>query len=253
MSETATAPADAAKAIDISRMSHGELFVHVWNNEIRPAFNEKAKRDAERRVDAFAETTVTLCGEEVRMMTPRDLFVLDACENPLVSGGIPDEADCARFVWTLHASNNGRDTFANRFRKGRIIQRIMSRPDLAETVAEIEEYVDRMLLDQTDESEKQKTPEEIEQAKAERKQPNTHFISPLLINVASDIGHCDPMTGKLLGDTPLPRLIQYARDIQKSKGNADADGDRLTERLQRKCMERVNAIIAERAKTAQTS
>ena len=102
-------------AIDISRMNHGELFRHIWNTEIVPNYNDKAKRDAERRVDAFAETTVTVCGEEIRMMTPRDLFVLDACENPLVSGGFPVEEDCARFIWQLHASNDGTNSFSNRF------------------------------------------------------------------------------------------------------------------------------------------
>lgn len=236
---------------DTSQMGHQELFAHLWNTEIVPRYNEQAKRDEERRVDAFAETTLTVCGEELRMMTPRDLFVLDACENPLVSGGLPDESDCARFIWTLHASNDGSGGFVNRFRKGRIFQRIMSRPDLAQTVAEIEEYVDRMLLDQSD-REEEKTPEQIEQAKTERKQPNTHFISPLLMNVAADIGHCDPMTGALLGNTPLPRLIQYARDIQKAKGNSSADGDRLVERLRQKCMDMVNATIANRAKVSHT-
>ncbi len=225
-------------------MDHGELFQHLWNTEVVPQFNGRAEMEAQRRVDAFAEATLTVCGEELRMMTPRDLFVLDALENPLVSGGLPDERHCAAFIWQLHADNDGTDGFLNRFRRGRVMQRILLRPDVAMTVAEIEEYVDRMLLD-SGPSDLIAKPKE-EEAKQDRKPANTHFISPLLMNVAADIGHIDPMSGKLLGDTPLPRLLQYARDIQKMKNKGGADENQLVDALRMKLMERVNEIILAR-------
>lgn len=232
-------------------MDHGELFQHLWNTEVVPQYNDRAEREAERRVDAFAEATLTVCGEELRMMTPRDLFVLDALENPLVSGGVPDERHCAAFIWKLHASNDGTDGFRNRFRRGRVIQRILLRPDVAMTVAEIEEYVDRMLLDSgaVDPMTKRKN----EETKQERKPANTHFISPLLMNVAADIGHIDPMGGKLLGDTPLPRLLQYARDIEKMKNRGGVDENKLVDNLRMTLMERVNEIILARRNAPPTT
>jgi hypothetical protein len=241
---------EPAATVDTSRMNHGELFQHIWNTEIVPNYNERAKQATERRVDAFAETTITVCGEELRMMTPQDLFILDACENPLVAGGLPVEEDCARFIWQLHRDNDGTTGIFNRFRRGRIFQRIMSRADVAETVAEIEEYVDRMLLDNGDDLEPKKTAEEAEKEKSEKKPPNTHFISPLLMNVAADIGHCDPMTGQLLGNTPIPRLLQYARDIRKLRGDDNAKGDKLISLLEQKCMNKVNETIAARNASA---
>jgi hypothetical protein len=239
--------------VDTSKMNHGELFQHIWNTEIVPTYNEKSKLDAERRVDAFAETTITVCGEEIRMMTARDLFVLDACENPLVAGGLPVEEDCARFIWQLHPSNDGTHGFFNRFRRGRIFQRITTRPDVAQTVAEIEEYVDRMLLETPeDEEDRKKRLEADGENKPAKKPANTHFISPLLMNVAADIGHCDPMTGALLGDTPLPRLLQYARDIRKMKGADSERENRFIDTLQMKCMDKVNAMVAARNVKPQT-
>lgn len=240
---------DAAPALpahvapDISRMDHAELFQHLWNTEIVPEHNERIKRESERRADAFADTTLTVCGEELRMMTARDLYILDALENPLVSGGLPKEIDCAKFIWLLHAENDGTASLRNRFRRGRILTRVVNRADVAETVAEIEEFIDRMMIDTEGAAPDSKDGNGGKET--EKKPPNTHFISSLLMRIASEIGDRDPMSGQLLGDTPLPRLLQYGRDLDKLRGN-DSGKYGSIDSIRVNLMDRVNTIIMAR-------
>jgi hypothetical protein len=70
----------------------------------------------------------------------------------------------------------------------------------------------------------------------------TYFLAPLLVEVASDIGHLDPMSGQLLAHTPLPRLLQYRREIQEKTDPQKTYTE--TDSLRNRCMDRVNQLNA---------
>jgi hypothetical protein len=194
----------------------------------------------ERQTDALLDHPIMLCGEPVRQMWAEDMLTLDALENPFISGSSDGVAliDCAAFIWQLAEENDHTASLWNLWRRGRFIRRI-ARLDLEETCKAIVAYVDRMLMEEKDP--KLPAPEE-KKPDTFAKPPRTHFLVPLLVNLAGDIGHQDPMSGRLLAHTPLPRLIQYSRAIDEKKGGPKSYGE--IDSLRNQCMDKVNQLIA---------
>lgn len=231
-------------------LTPAELFEAVWHAEFEPLIAEKRRRVEETITEGMLDISLTLCGESVRQMTPHDMLHLDAMGNVFIGGsadGMVHFVDCAGFIWQLHTANNQTNSIANLYRRERLIRRL-ARRDLNPMIKEILGYVDRMLM----ESASSRPPEDsAPESVLKRHEPKTHFLAPLIVAVAADIGHLDPMSGQLLAQTPLPRLKQYQRAAQESKGEGkvytEIDG------LRNRCIERVNQIAAEHRAAASAS
>lgn len=214
-------------------------FDEVWAAEFEPAYREHRRRAAEHRTEAFLDVALDLCGEEVRQMTPHDMLHLDALGNPFIAGA-PDGTvhflDCAGLIWQLHVDNTHTASLANLWRRSRVLRRLAS-IDIAVVVPAIIAYVDRMLLDPA----KAPAPASADST-ALSPEPKTHFLAGLLVNLSSDLGHIDPMSGLLLAQTPLPRLLQYSAAIaserQSERIRDEADS------LRNRCLARMNDLNA---------
>lgn len=220
--------------------SPGQIFDHLWATKYAPEIAAVARREGERRTDAFADgVTYTVCGEEIRLMTPRDLLLLDGFENAFVCARTPDERDIVQFLWDLNATNDGTRSWANRWRKGRCAGRLSCRDDFDADVSEIYGYLSRLWLD-----EPAGEAADMDGQSRARRPATTYCLAPLLVNVAGTLGATDPMSGLLLADTPIPRLLQYQRAAMERKTGEEEAGS--FDSFRSRCMEEVNQITAER-------
>ena len=212
-------------------MGPAQLFNHLWTTKYAAAIASRMELEAQRKAESFVDTALTVCGEEIRLMTPRDLLYLDGFENPFVTNKrLPDPIDCAFFIWTLSVKN--RAGLLNS-RRQRAVYKNIARRDVAINVGEIEEYCSRVFID---------VPPSAPKETSERKPPGVYFLAGLLANLASDMGSIDPMSGELLADTPIPRLLQYVKSVRMHK---DANEEDVTEfdSARNRCMEEVNLIM----------
>ena len=88
----------------------------LWADKYAKRFAEEHAREEARREQAFLDIPATVVGEEIRMMTPVDLLILNGVESPFVCGA-PDTAspgDVALFVWMLHVENTKQDSWISR-------------------------------------------------------------------------------------------------------------------------------------------
>ncbi len=226
---------------DVSMMGHGELFGFLWHTKYAPAIAEKMAKENERRADAFADgVTFTVCGEELRLMTPRDMLMLDGFENAFMCSNVPTLADLTFFLWTLSTQNDGARSWRNAWRKGRLAQRVAQRSGwFDDDVSEVYHYMDRLWLEEPADE-----PPGLDGKKVERKPSGVYCLAPLMVNVAGTIGAVDPMSGSLLADVPIPRLLQYQRSALERKTGETAATSFDSARSQ--CLEEVNNIMAER-------
>lgn len=212
-------------------------FDEVWSAEFAPAVRARVAAISARRSDAFSDSTLTVCGEEIRQMSPSDLLILDGFSCPFVCGAPAsaiDFADVAFFLWQLHQDN--RPGWLTAFRRGRMLGRLR-RLDLAACIAEISDYCERMFADFTPAA-----AGDLEQpAAALQPLPTVHFLAPLLVSVAREIGHIDPLSGALISESPLPRLVQY----QKAAAPNPDEKDDLAG-LRSQCLARLNELNSAR-------
>lgn len=217
-------------------MSIDEIFHEVWHREFLPEIAARRRRENELRTEAFLEVPLTLCGEQVRQMTPADMLHLDALENPFISGaadGLVDVLDCASFLWQLSVHNNQTSSLANLWRRRKCVQRVGAR-ELLPMAREIQAFVDRMLMHEPVHG------QEPARASPLAGEPKTYFLAPLLVTLSAHFGHVDPMSGQLLSFTPLPRLMQYLRAVQEENGTKTYTE---FESARNRCMDRVNQIV----------
>ena len=236
------------QAIDpLAHMGHAELFHHLLNSKYVPAFMEKQRYESQRRMHAFADdVSITVCGEELRLMTPHDLHLLDREENAFVCAKEPTLQDLQWFLWCLSIQNDGTASLRNNWRRGRLYARVEALPDALEAFSDVYEYLERLWLEDPPETGKDGAGE----AKKKKDPPSVYCLAPLMVNVAMALNgsSVDPMSGKLLGHTPIPRLLQYQRcGIEAKTGEREATA---FDSLKSKCLEEVNQIIAERNKKA---
>lgn len=228
---------------NIDAMNPGELFGFLMATKYVPAYQETARKESERRSDAFADgVTYTVCGEEIRLMTPRDLLMLDGFGNAFVCAGEPKDGDVRRFLWQLHTHNDGTNSWRMRIRKGRFEARMDGRTSVDDDASDIYDYMDRLWPD-TPADPFTKPPDGVQDTRA-GKPMSVHWLAPLMVNVAGAIGPIDPVSGKLLGDTPLPRLLQYQREAIERKTGEESGTS--FDSLRSRCLEEVNIIMAER-------
>ena len=207
------------------------LMEHLWATKYLPAIQQEIAEEQSKRADAFYDkATLTVLGEELRLMTPHDFVFLDGMGSPFIIGGAePTIVDVIRFIWTMHVDNDGTMSIRNSFRRGRVFSRI-TRNYTDRATLEVFEYIDRIFIDLPTGDGKESGP------------PANHLMAPLLVKVAAIIGPIDPMNGRSLGDTPIPRLIQYRRAAEQNKGEKQygvVDSRRVH------CVDEVNRIMAE--------
>lgn len=222
-----------------STLSPEELFHAVWREEFEPVIAEKRRLRTEQQTEAFLDTTLTLCGEEVRQMTPSDLLTLDALGNPYVAGGETEFSDGLALIWELSPLNNHTASFSNLWRRARLRHRLECVP-LPVLHAEVVAYVARMFASSVDDSYRA---DDSNAEAAFAPELKTHFLSPLLVGLCATMGPTDPLSGELLAHVPLPRLLQYKATMAESAGEKQYNE---TDSLRNRCIERTSQIMAER-------
>ncbi len=232
----------AAGLPDLSMMGVAELYSFLWATKYAPAAAEVIAKENERRTDAFSDAaTFKVCGEDIRLMTPRDMLMLDGFENAFMASNVPTSEDLAFFLWTLSVLNDGSRSWRNSWRRGRAFQRVALRAEFFDDdVSEVYHYMDRLWLEEPAEP----AADIASQQKPERKPSGVYCLAPLMVNVAGTLGAVDPMSGRLLADVPIPRLLQYQRAASERKtGEAAATS---FDSAKSKCLEEANAIVAAR-------
>jgi hypothetical protein len=231
-------------------------FEQVWAAEFAPQVAAARRVQTERRTEAFLEITHTVCGEELRQMTPADLLHLDALANPYVCGGLINvltPLDSAALIWQLAAQNTHESTLANLWRRTRLLRRL-AKIHHDEQITALLDYVARQFADLPGaEPDSQISDPQISDSSPSSPfapEPPTYFLAPLLLRIAAEIGPTDPMTGALLSHTPLARLAQYQRTIDDR--HATEKQYTATDSLRNRCMDRVNQLNAA-ARQAQTT
>lgn len=219
-------------------------FDEVWQREFEPQAVAIRQRAVEHRTEAMLDVALTLCGEEVRQMTPHDMLHLDALGNPFIAGspdGTVHFVDCVGFIWELHTANNHTNSVRNLWRRQRLVRRLAQQP-LGAVVDAIIAFVDRMML-----VESRPARPSAEDPNGDRvlraQEPKTHFLAQLIASVAAEIGHIDPMSGQILAHTPIPRLKQYQMAADENKGGAKHYTE--IDSLRNRCIERLNQLHAE--------
>ncbi len=229
-------------------MGPGELFGFLWHTKYAPEIAATLAAENERRADAFADgVTFTVCGEELRLMTPRDMLRLDGFENAFMTSEVPTLEDLQFFLWTLNVLNDGSRSLRNHWRKGRAEQRVRERATwFEEDASEVYCYMDRLWLEAPADE-----PPGADGKQTQKKPAGVYCLAPLMVNVAGVIGAIDPMSGMLLADTPIPRLLQYQRSaIERKTGEAAATS---FDSARSRCLEEVNNIMAARRAKPESS
>lgn len=211
-------------------------FDQVWASDFAPLMRAAQSRKVAQRSEAFLDVPLTVAGEELRQMTVTDLLMLDGFGSPFVMatpGGGVEADEIEFFLWQLHVTNHHTGGLFNAYRRGKMLGRVR-KLDYGKITEEIWTYCERMFAELGEASE-----DAAESGKSEglKPQPRSYFLAPLLVSVAAEIGHCDPMSGALLSHTPLPRLLQYRAAFSTQKTSDDG-----FKKLRIQCADRVNQI-----------
>lgn len=189
----------------------------LWAAKYAQRHAEERAREEARREQAFLDVPAIIAGEPLRMMTPRDLLLLNGADSPFVCTGEPEAGDVAMFFWVLHEDNDGTQSWLNRRRRAQMIKRLAPR-SFDELVAALREYVDEVFQDAP----------AGDVGKEEKRPLGTCFLAPLVVSLALETGWSQ---NEILG-TPLPRLFQYSKAIRaRAQGKEFTDfspSDRLT-------------------------
>ncbi len=193
----------------------------IWAEQFAARFAEERRSEDERRKVAFLDMTYTVCGEELRCMTARDVLILDGLENPFVAGGQIHPAHIPQFIWLLSADNDRSRPLRSAFKKGRMIARVR-KLDYGQAHREVSAFVETMFLD---------SPTGKAKEDGDSRGLQTCFLAPLLVRLSGEMGAIDPASGLPLIESPLPRLFQYLKTLRaKSEGKEFCDtspSDRL--------------------------
>jgi hypothetical protein len=176
----------------------------LWQTKYAPRFSELRAQEEARREQAFLAVTVTVCGEELRAMTARDLLMLNGINSPFVCPTEVGAVELAMFLWMLNVNNDGTQSWFNLRRRAKMFRRI-GPINFDDAVQECHAYVEGVFQDAPKGS-----------TRAEGKRPlGTCFLVPLVMRIAKETG----WDRDAILETPLAQLFQYLKYIQ-----ADAQG-----------------------------
>jgi len=201
----------------------------LWSDKYAALHAAAEAEEAARRAEDFLDVTRTLCGIEVRALTPRDLLHLDYAASPFIRGGEIGGEHIAQFLWQI-AEPQPRRWWAERK-----FFRHCGDLDYAEAVAAVRAYLDRTFADSP------------RGGGGGGKPIGTSFVAPLIVRIAAGI---PSLTPPAIMDTAIAQLFQYQKilaieEAQKAGGRvreySPADG------LLAECLDEANRLNAQEA------
>jgi hypothetical protein len=180
----------------------------LWQEIYAPKWAALREREQALREQAFIDWESVVLGERIRQITLGDMLMLQGAGNPFIAGGgIPEAADVVQFLWLLHVENRG-----NLFRRGWHLGRMKARILLttsADPLATCREAIRAYLADVFQDAPKGSGPE---------KRPlGVCFMASILTRLSGAIGTVDPATGKPWASTPMARIFQYIKAINREE------------------------------------
>lgn len=206
-----SAPADNPQSTNhIPRLSPDAF----WNAHIRPLYEAELAREQQFQDEAFADTTLTVAGFELRAMSAYDLLLLHGCGSPFVTGGPITPAHIAQFI-SLLVEPAPRSWFQRR----RFFARVRELPYRA-TCAAIEEYLNRMFISSGLSRGHERQRVEDSEAHSAPALPMS-FLTPLVLGIAAETGWPE----REILSMRLDKLFQYRREIaRRHTGEAGLPG-----------------------------
>lgn len=191
----------------------------LWATKYAARFAEERAKEESHREEAFLNITLTVCGEELRMMTPQDFLILNGIESPFVCAVEPEPADVIIFLWQLHSANDGSHSWFNLRRRKKMIRRV-AMLNFEQAVADCRRYIEKAFQD---------APRGRERSGDAISKPiGTCFLVPLIMRIAKETGWAKDA----ILATPLPQLFQFVKHLNaEALGNEFVDfapSDRIT-------------------------
>lgn len=201
----------------------------LWSEKYAALAAAAEAEEASRRAEDFIEASRTVCGCELRQVTPRDLLLLDYARSPFVVGGDITPGAIAQFLWQMLAEQPQGWLSRRRF------FRHCAALDYDEAIAAIHTYLDRTFAD---------APAGSGGSGAPGAPIGTSFVAPLIVRIAAGI---PALTPPAIMDTPLPQLFQYRKILEAER--AAREGHRWrepdpTSRYLAQCLEEANRLNA---------
>lgn len=118
-----------------------------------PGYGAAVRRENEIRDRAFLPLTEIVCGLECLPFTPRHFLILDQANSPFIKRTVelPTYDDILAFFWVISPQFRiGRSTWnlTRRFFRQRKIHKVISKRDAAQSLREINEYLNDAWQDQ---------------------------------------------------------------------------------------------------------
>jgi hypothetical protein len=179
--------------------------IQLWNDNYAERFAALREREDQARAEAFVELPRMVAGEPLRLMTARDLHLLDGAANVYVCGGDPTadenaEGHLAALLWQLHAQRPAFAGIRSAWFYGRFMGRLRRRSrSYIRSLEEVRDYLDFIFFD---------APKNDD---TDRRPFGGSFLVPLLGAVAAEFGSFDPVTGRPWGDVPLPQIFHWKK------------------------------------------
>lgn len=204
----------------------------LWADKYAALAEAAEAEDGSRRAEDFIEVARTVCGLELRQLTPRDLLYLDYAGNALIRGGEIKPTTLAQFLWQM-LDQQPQGWWGER----KFFKHCAALP-FGQSITEIQAYLERTFADAP--------PVRSGAASGAEVSPiGTSFVAPLIVRIAAGI---PSLTPPAIMDTPLPQLFQY-RKILNLDAAAKA-GEKLREpspvsRFLAQCLDEANRLNAQ--------
>lgn len=178
----------------------------LWASKYAARFAEEREREESHREEAFLPISQTVCGEELRQMTPHDFLILNGIESPFVCNTETDAADVVIFLWQLNTRNDGTRSWFNERRRKKMIQRVAFL-GFDDSVKQCFAYIEKTFQDAP----------KATQSQGDRiaKPIGTCFLVPLILRIAKETGWSKDEIMR----TPVAQLFQFVKHL-----NAEALG-----------------------------
>lgn len=185
--------------------------IQLWQEVYGPRWQGMQARESALREQAFIDWRADVLGEALRPITLRDMFLLHGAGNPYIAGGAyPEPGDVLQFLWMLNAENRG-GRLRRWWQRRRMIRRVALRAVEGEGDAmdvwtrAINAYLDDVFIDAPKRSAKDDRPLGV------------CFVAPMLVRVSHYVGNVDPASGKGWMDTPIARIFQYIKAMNRAE------------------------------------
>ena len=208
----------------------------LWADKYAALHAAAEAEESERRAEDFLDVPRTVCGLELRALTPRDLLHLDYAQSPFIRGGEIGGEHVAQFLWQL-VDPQPRGWWAERK-----FFRHCARLNYDDSVAAVRRYLDRTFADAPKGGGGGDSGRPI----------GTSFVAPLIVRLAAGIPSLTPIA---IMDTPIAQLFQY-RKILAAEAAAKSGGKfrdpSSSDHLLGACLDECNRLNAEEQSRAQS-